>query len=321
MKKSKLMTSLFYDGNFNRAGHKMRAVFEREISDGATSYRLWRSAGEADLEYPRADNDKYILHVEINGYLAPLGMTDFALVDHCGYKAAVEKLYGGNEGRKQHLDNLRKNSGEAAVSAALGKECEEIRMCGSAPACQTGYIRKIMDDHVSTYLASKENGGKTFPDFIGALVLDDLDKCTELSTIHEALEREKQRTRAVRAEAEEKAFCESRNNEAGKVVDEAVNILRNGGVLENKIVKFYKSRYGCSAYSIFNYLMRQYQVNVPLRTQGWINDKLCSATIKDGRCVSLQFLRAKNSRGSKKFFECMDALILVVTAQALEQVS
>lgn len=78
---------------------------------------------------------------------------------------------------------------------------------------------------------------------------------------------------------------------------------------------------GCSAYSIFNYLMRQYQVNVPLRTQGWINDKLCSATIKDGRCVSLQFLRAKNSRGSKKFFECMDALILVVTAQALEQVS
>lgn len=105
------------------------------------------------------------------------------------------------------------------------------------------------------------------------------------------------------------------------MVDEAVNIIRNGGVLENKIVKFYKSRYNYSTYSIFNYLMRQYKVNVPLRTQGWINDKLCSATIKDGRCVNLQFLRAKNCQASQKFFECMDALILVITAQKLERVS
>lgn len=81
MENSKLMTPLFYGVNFNREGRKMRAVLEREISDGTTTYRLWRSAGIPDLDYPRAENDKYILHVEINGYLAPLGMTDFALVD------------------------------------------------------------------------------------------------------------------------------------------------------------------------------------------------------------------------------------------------
>lgn len=321
MENSKLMTPLFYDGNFNRAGHKMRAVFEREISDGAMIYRLWRSAGKPDREYPRDENDKYLLHVEINDYLAPLQMSDSALVDHCGYMPAVEKLYGGNEGRKQRLEKLRQNGDENAISTALGVENEEIRLCGSDPACQAGYIRKIMDDHVSTYLTSKENGGNTFPDFIGALVLNDLAKCMELSTIHKALYREEQRARAARAEAEEREFCEERNSEARKMVDEAVSILRNGGVLENKTIKFYRSRYSCSSYSIFNYLMRQYNVKVPLRTQGWINDKLCNATIKDGSCVNLQFLRAKNSRGSQKFFECMDALILVVTAQALEQVS
>ena len=37
---ARLMKPLFYDGNFNRDGKKMRAVFEREISDGTVSYRL-----------------------------------------------------------------------------------------------------------------------------------------------------------------------------------------------------------------------------------------------------------------------------------------
>ena len=41
---ARLMKPLFYDGNFNRDGKKMRAVFEREISDGTVSYRL-REAG------------------------------------------------------------------------------------------------------------------------------------------------------------------------------------------------------------------------------------------------------------------------------------
>ena len=35
---ARLMKPLFYDGNFNRDGKKMRAVFEREISDGTVSY-------------------------------------------------------------------------------------------------------------------------------------------------------------------------------------------------------------------------------------------------------------------------------------------
>ena len=69
METSKLMKLLFYGGNFNREGRRMRAVLEREISDGTQTYRLWRDAGKPDLDYPRAENDKYILYMEINGYL------------------------------------------------------------------------------------------------------------------------------------------------------------------------------------------------------------------------------------------------------------
>ena len=36
---ARLMKPLFYDGNFNRDGKKMRAVLEREISDGMEKRR------------------------------------------------------------------------------------------------------------------------------------------------------------------------------------------------------------------------------------------------------------------------------------------
>ena len=42
---AKLMTPLFYDGNYNVEKKRMRAVLEREVSNGAVSYRLWRSDG------------------------------------------------------------------------------------------------------------------------------------------------------------------------------------------------------------------------------------------------------------------------------------
>lgn len=66
---AKLMTPLFYDGNYNVEKKRMRAVLEREVSNGAVSYRLWRSDGKPDLEYPRAANDAYILHVEVNDHI------------------------------------------------------------------------------------------------------------------------------------------------------------------------------------------------------------------------------------------------------------
>lgn len=318
METSKLMTPLFHDGNFNREGRKMRAVFEREISDGTTTYRLWRSAGKPDLDYPRTENDKYILHVEINGYLVPLGMTDCALVDHCGFESAANKLYGGKVYRGKWIDGLRASGGIDAVNAAVAEERAETERYGADPVRQTGYIREILNDHVGIYLKAKENGGQSFPDFVGALVLNDLAKCVELSTAYKALKREEQRVRVARAEEEDKAFCEKQNTKAEQAVAAALQIIREGGVLENETVKFYRSRYDASAYSIVNYLMRLYQVNVPLRTQGWINDKLSNVTIRDGGCTSLQYFRSKNGRVSQKFFECMDDLIRAVMKQASE---
>ena len=313
---SKLMTPLFYNGNFNREGRKMRAVFEREISNGPISFRLWRSAGAPDVDYPRTENDKYLIYIEANHYLFPLGMTEFALTDRCGFAVAVKKLYGTQEERERHFDCLRKAEDSSGVAALLAVEREEIERCGGNPACQTDYIVQMLEGRISTYLEAKENGGRTFPDFIGALILEDLTHCASLSEIYKAQQREKELARAARAAEEEKAFCDEQNKAAEAAVSYAVQILRQGGELHNETITFHKDRYSYSSYSIINYLMRQYQVAVPLRTQGWINDKLTSATIKDGTCEHLRYLCKNKGRASQKFFGYMDDLIRAVTEQA-----
>lgn len=163
--------------------------------------------------------------------------------------------------------------------------------------------------------ASKENGGESFPDYVGALILGELDKCVALSAVYRKKEDEVAKARRAKAEAEERAFCEEQNRLSEQAVQEAIRTIKDGGVLQNQTVKFYRSRYRCNAFSIVNYLMRKYGVNVPLRTQGWINDKLTSVTIENGKCEHLRYMRAKGAQCSQRFFDCMSELIHNVCAE------
>ena len=310
MESSRLMKPLFRGNSFNRDDRRMRAVFVKSVSNGTDGYRLWRAAGSPDRDYASDERDKYYLHAEINGYLAPIGMTEAFLIERSGMDA-IAAQYGGHEAYRQHLNELCRTD-EKAYIAALDKERQKIPQLGIDPARQADFIKKDLDGHVRTYLKAKESGGKSFPDYIGALVLDDLARCAELSAIYNAMRQEEDRARAVRAAEEEKAFCEERNTLADQAVADAVRIIREGGELKNETVTFYRSRYDASASSIVLYLMRRYGIDVPLRTQGWINSKLIDAAIKDGYCGSLHYWRSKRGRGSAAFYEYMNKLIRAV---------
>ena len=314
MSNAKLMTPLFYRDNYNATGKKMRAVLVREVTNGTDTYRLWRRDGKPDRQYPQGEGDDYILYVELHGYLATLCTTDYYLIDRCGYQAMVAAMYGDEEKREQYFDGLRQSGGDDAVLETLRQEEQKIHELGRDPAHQADYIKAILDGHVATYLAAKESGGDTFPDYIGALVLDELPACRELSAIYKGTCREREQERKAKADAENRAYCEERNRLAEQQVQDALRIIREGGVLRNDTVEFYRSRHDSSACSIFLYLMRQYQVDVPLRTQGWINNRLAAATIADGRCANLQFWGRKSDKASQRFVTCMNELIRAVAA-------
>lgn len=134
-------------------------------------------------------------------------------------------------------------------------------------------------------------------------------KLWESRKIHEKkLEKERQEREAKR-KAEQEKYVKEMNERAQKQINSAIEVLKNGGEIKNDFVEIYKDYYDSSSNSIFNYLMRQYGVKVPLRTQGWINEKLRSAKIDKNRCESVLYWKGKNGKCSDKFFDCMRELI------------
>ena len=320
MPEVKLMTPLFDGGMYNRTGRRMRAVFIKEVADGTTTYRLWRKDGKPEIEYPRCDNDRYILHVEVNGYLIPLRMTEFQMIDNCGYLPAVNELYGSKEGRATFFNELRERDGwnqPTSVSEAMKREEEAITRLGSQPERWVASISKQLASHVKFYLQSEKNGGMTHPDYVGACVLNKLDECVKLSETHrEYIQKEKEKMAAEEAEKRRRE-AEEINAKAKQEFEAAVKIIREGGRLNNDRIDYRVGDVGHNE-SIVLFLMRRYKVDVPLRTQGWICSKLANVTIKDGRCDGLQYYKAKGDACSQRFFDCMNELVQKVIQEEAE---
>lgn len=81
MSNAKLMTPLFYQGNFNAGGKKMRAILVREVSNGIDTYRLWRRDGKPDRQYTRDTEDT----------LYALGYTADEVLGNPRLKRGIEK--------------------------------------------------------------------------------------------------------------------------------------------------------------------------------------------------------------------------------------
>ena len=116
-------------------------------------------------------------------------------------------------------------------------------------------------------------------------------------------------------EAKQKRHREDTNRKAEQQIRQAVQILRQGGVLENESIRLYRDDGGYGSYAIVNHLMRLYGVEVPLRTQGWINEKLVSLRVVNGRCNDLRYRTKKGGRCSEKIFACVNELIKKVCSE------
>ena len=318
MGNAKLMKLLFYKDNFNADGRRMRAVLDREISNGVDTYRLWRSPGVPDQRYPRAENDTHSLYVEIGEYLVPLYMTDLELIYRSGEQPAITQLYGSDDGRRKYFQGLHKfgQADTAEISKTLQVERETIERLGSEPYHQANFVKEVLNEHMTDFITSKENGGETFPDFIGAAVLNEIALCRELSAKYRAKRRTADAAYKARAEAEWKKHQEETNARAQQQIDQALHVLTHGGELKNERIQLFRENGGYSDYAIVNHLMRRYGVNISLRTQGWVNEKLFSVIVKNGHCDQLRFRSRNGSRCSNKIFECINELLEKVNASS-----
>lgn len=122
--------------------------------------------------------------------------------------------------------------------------------------------------------------------------------------------------RRAKQEAEDAEYVRQKNEIADRIVNKAIEILRNGGILNNDDVVIYKSRYDSSTYSVVNYLCRKYGVKLPLRTAGWVNDCLANLQIENDKCENLQYYkRTKNTTASNAIYGYINQLIAAVKAE------
>lgn len=315
---AKLKTPLFVNDNFNRSGKRIRAVLVRKVSNGENEFALWRKDGIAENQYPQNKDDCYYLFVEVGGYLAPLRITYFSLVDRCGFEAACVELYGGKEQRKAFFEQFRFKPQYEGMNEALEAERDLSYKFGEEQERQYEFVKNYIDSEISLFERSKENGGQTFPSFIGAAAKGEVDICLELRSRYNIVLTEKEKGRIEQAKAEKEKELQQAEKETSEAVEAATQTILHGGIIKNTRVKIPHGNSGLKTVSLINYLLQMFEISVPLRTQGWINEKLVEVTIKDRKVASLRFLRKNKAKCSGSFFDYMDLLVSAVLKSSPE---
>ena len=116
-----------------------------------------------------------------------------------------------------------------------------------------------------------------------------------------AAQEAKRQAEIAEREAREKAEEEKRLAEMEKIISEAENTIRTQGTLNN--VKFEGS-------TIVLYLFKKHGVNVPLKTQGWVNKALAKVMYYDGRIGYSYYNTSKDSTVFFKYLKELEEKIL-----------
>jgi hypothetical protein len=300
-KMSKLMKPLFIDGNFNREGKRIRANYLRTVGE----YPLWINDGKPDNDYARHEEDKYYLYIQVGEWLAPIGYTEHKIKERAGYEYLNKQWYGDFEKRNKFFDELRANKsweeGNKVVTEQIAKEEKFVKEHINDEVIAE-FLDKEIESAIKVYNESKESEGKTFPNYVGALFLNDLEKCEQLAVTYKA-EREKKEQERKRVIAEQKAKEAKEQAKAEKLlIEEAENIFINGGTIKGGdiIVK----------------LADKYNINIPIRTRGWILNSLAESTITVGDYVSYsyRYWKSKGATGSQKVYDILGDIHNTLTA-------
>jgi len=87
--------------------------------------------------------------------------------------------------------------------------------------------------------------------------------------------REKEhRERAEKRECEDREYVKQENTKTESKINEVEKAIVNKEEIKNTYITVYKSKYDYNNSRIILYLMKQYDITVPLKTQGWINNAL-----------------------------------------------
>ena len=318
---TKLMPTLFNNkGMFNREGKRIRAQHLKDITNGTDTFSLWHKVGLPDNEYHHAENDKYYLYVEMCGYLVGVGYTECNIIERIGNRELLAAKYKGDwQNRSKKIARISKAKGYDGVTEFQNAEQQEVNRLGSDESKQADFIKAVIQQHIDTWNESKENNGQTFPDFIGAAAVGELDECQRLRVEYNKVQEQREAERRAQAQAKAQQEHEELNSAAQEQERRAIDTIAKGGTLKNEYITWSPYPGSTKSAKIIIYLMDKYGVKVPLKTRGWIMDKLESVTFGENGSVSYRFWKSRNATGSQSVYNCLFDLIKAVKAEQQQE--
>lgn len=302
MNTATLMKPLFCNGMFNREGKRIRAKHFKTITDGQDTYSLWVNAGKPDRDYVKNERDQYYLHLEYNSYIINMGTTDYQLEERASNHLVNQTLYGGSfEGRQMYFqENFYKGRTyeeyAPLVKEQTAKEEAFIKQLQNSDieAVEVSMIRQDIEKSIKRYLHARDHDGDR-TDFIGALFLDDLDHCVELTAkLNKKWEQEEvERRRQIAEERQKKE--EEQEAEKNRLMLEAEEAFIKGGTIKGG--------------EMIVMLAEKHNIDIPIRTKGWFLNSLSECILTDSGNISYTYWRkTKNSKGSQTAFEILSKL-------------
>lgn len=154
----------------------------------------------------------------------------------------------------------------------------------------------------------------TMMELLKYIAPDKVQKCLEAKSLFLKRQEQEEQKRAQEEREKELAYVQQQNEKAQQTIQQAIKILKNGGILINSEITLYKDYYDYSTYHIINHLARLYNIAIPIKTQGWINSSLAQVEIpKDGVVTNCKVFRDSNS--SKVIFKYLNQLVEAVRLQ------
>lgn len=134
-------------------------------------------------------------------------------------------------------------------------------------------------------------------------------------TAYKAKQEEQREARVAERKAERIAEAERCNAEFMEVINKAIATLKNGGYVENKYIDLMENPdeagyHEYKHYTTFTYLFDKYGIKLPIRTRGFVIDRLASVTYNaEKQSMQYSYMRKGNSKGSSKLYDYLYALV------------
>lgn len=151
-------------------------------------------------------------------------------------------------------------------------------------------------------------------EFLKQIAPNKVPECLKVKAIFLKRQEQEEQKRVQEEREKELAYVQQQNQEAQQTIQNAIQTLKSGGILNNYEITLYEDYYNSNTYHVISHLARLYNITIPIKTQGWINSSLAQVEIpKYGEVTNYKVFRGSNS--SKVIFKYLNQLVEAVRLQ------